>query len=145
MNAEFLKLSPEIKEKGGMYNQNHRKVKYFTGEFAVIATEIGEDFKPTSRTIIILKLYRTDARVYAMLLVFGRGDFYRVGSGYVQGYGYHMTSAAAAVAIKNAGIALDENIAGRGDEAIKEALLAIAHDLPKENRARYYWISHTHA
>ena len=48
------------------------------------------------------------------------------GSGKAGGYGYHRPSAALGEAIRNAGFMLDEDINGRGESVMKEALLAIA-------------------
>ena len=48
------------------------------------------------------------------------------GTGSAGGYGYHRPSAAASEAIRNAGIELDQNISGRGDSAIEDAVKAIA-------------------
>ena len=47
-------------------------------------------------------------------------------SGYNETYGLHRGSAALADAIRNAGIVLSENISGCGDDAVRDALLAIA-------------------
>jgi len=48
------------------------------------------------------------------------------GSGKAGGYGYHRPSAALGQALCNAGFALSESISGRGESAMREALLAIA-------------------
>ena len=55
------------------------------------------------------------------------------GSGKAGGYGYHKQSAAISDAIESAGIELNEDISGRGDSAIKEALEAIAATLGFES------------
>ncbi len=54
------------------------------------------------------------------------GVFPRVGAGSARGYGYHRPSAAIAGALKDAGFTLSVNIAGAGDRAIDDALLAVA-------------------
>lgn len=51
------------------------------------------------------------------------------GSGTATGYGYHKESSAANIAISNAGISLSEPINGRGNAAIKEAVLAVGNAL----------------
>lgn len=51
------------------------------------------------------------------------------GSGKAGGYGYHRPSAALGEAIHNAGFALSESISGRGESAMREALMAIAKAL----------------
>lgn len=49
-----------------------------------------------------------------------------VSSGVAKGYGYHKPSAALADACCKAGIELSEDISGRGDDAMEQALRAIA-------------------
>jgi hypothetical protein len=56
-------------------------------------------------------------------------DIYTNGSGNANGSGYHKPSKAVAYAIDNAGIDLDDDIGGRGDSAIREALTAIAMEV----------------
>lgn len=51
------------------------------------------------------------------------------GSGRAGGGGYHRPSAALGEAIVNAGFTLDESISGRGEPAMREALLAMAKAL----------------
>lgn len=51
------------------------------------------------------------------------------GSGKAGGYGYHRPSAALGEAIGNAGFALSESISGRGETAMREALMAMAKAL----------------
>lgn len=75
---------------------------------------------------ISLRLYGTGNKNFACLWITGHD---RRGSGSAGGYGYHRPSAAAQEAINNAGISLALPIDGRGDESIREALLAIARAL----------------
>lgn len=66
---------------------------------------------------------RNASRIYASFwLTHGN---YNGGTGWAGGGGYHKASAAAAAAIRSAGIKLDQDIGGRGDSAIREALEAI--------------------
>lgn len=51
------------------------------------------------------------------------------GSGTAGGYGYHKASAAAGKAIRAAGFSLSEDIDGRGDGAIRDAVLAVGQCL----------------
>lgn len=51
------------------------------------------------------------------------------GSGTAGGGGYHKASAAAGVAIRNAGFSLSESIDGCGDSAIREAVKAVGECL----------------
>ena len=48
------------------------------------------------------------------------------GHGRANGYGYHRPSAALAEAFESAGVHLDEAIDGRGNEAMKDACIALA-------------------
>lgn len=73
--------------------------------------------------------YKADgaAPVYASIWIKNpRQNLYIAGSGRATGYGYHKGSAALASALESAGVTLDEDIDGRGDTAIKDALKAIA-------------------
>lgn len=79
--------------------------------------------------LVTLRLYMSASasanRVTAILFV----NAYPISitaSGSASGYGYHKGSAASADAIANAGISLSENISGVGNDAIREALKAIA-------------------
>lgn len=58
-----------------------------------------------------------------------KGGIWNSGSGRASGYGYHKASAAAAYAIRAAGISLDEDIGGRGWAAVAEAVKAIGEYL----------------
>lgn len=51
------------------------------------------------------------------------------GYGTAGGYGYHKASAALAEAIRSAGWELDKGLDGRGDSAMREALMAIGRHL----------------
>lgn len=51
------------------------------------------------------------------------------GSGKAGGYGYHRPSAALGEAIRNAGFTLSESISGRGESAMREALMTMAKAL----------------
>jgi hypothetical protein len=79
-------------------------------------------------TAVMLRLYGTGNRNYAAIWV-GNGAVNLRGTGQAGGYGYHRPSAAAAEAIRNAGIELSEDIAGVGECAIREAVMAIAKAL----------------
>lgn len=79
-------------------------------------------------------LYGTGARHTACLWVSHAGD-YRRGSGSAGGCGYHRKSAAAAEAFRNAGVELSQDIDGRGEEAMREAMMALAAALGVERPA----------
>jgi hypothetical protein len=70
--------------------------------------------------------------VYASVWVHGR-DIYTSGYGIARGYGYCKKSAALAGAFKSAGIVLDEDIDGRGESAIRAAVLAVGAALGFEH------------
>lgn len=88
------------------------------------------------REIVIARLYaslRRDATRVTCIL-WTNGSHNANASGWASGYGYHKGSAALADAISNAGIKLTDNISGCGNEAMREALLAIARaDCPDVN------------
>lgn len=86
------------------------------------------------RELVIARLYaslrRGTNRVTCILWT--NGGHNASASGYNGTYGLHRGSAALADAIRNAGIKLSEDIAGRGYDAMREALLAIARaDCPE--------------
>lgn len=59
----------------------------------------------------------------------GKNGMWNNGSGTAGGYGYHKASAAAGKAIHAAGFSLSEDIDGRGDGAIRDAVLAVGECL----------------
>lgn len=120
MNATFT-------ERESKFNPNDRKENNYLYEYAVIA--VMPDY--TVQNPVICRIYGTSShkRNYACVWTYDRrnGNYVsRVGSGWAGGYGYHRPSAAAAEAFAHAGIDFDEDIAGRGDSAIREACLAVA-------------------
>lgn len=121
MNAIFKELNQAPK-----FTITHRKEKYFYKQFTAVAINGRRIYDA-----VTLRLYSTDSRAYCCIWIngncaWGGGDYWRVGSGTAGGYGYHRASAAAQEAIFNAGIDLSEDINGRGDQAIREAVEAIA-------------------
>ena len=77
-----------------------------------------------------LRLYGSN-RIYACLWV-NASPVHVSGGGSASGYGYHKPSAAASEAFTDAGIVLDEDIAGGGDESIRAALVAVGEALGYE-------------
>ena len=75
---------------------------------------------------------KTASTVYSSIWVHAQG-YWTSGNGTAGGGGYHKTSAAAGEAIRSAGITLDGHIDGRGDQAIREAMEAIALALGFDN------------
>jgi hypothetical protein len=83
---------------------------------------------------VTLRIYsRTGAKVTACVWV-SSGERYGAGSGYASGYGYHKASAAAGSAIESAGIRLSKRIDGVGDDAIRQAVEAIATAITGKRR-----------
>jgi hypothetical protein len=74
---------------------------------------------------ISLRLYGTGNKNFACLWV-SMPEGHWNGSDSAGGYGYHRPSQAAEGAIRNAGFKLDKAIGGVGEEAMREALFAIA-------------------
>lgn len=112
MKANIEKITKGI-------NENHRKEKNFIGSIHGIAVVDGKAIGACE-----LRLYATSSRVYACFWVYA-GNVFGNGSGFAGGYGYCKKSAAAAAAIRAAGITLSEDISGRGTGAVKEAIKAI--------------------
>lgn len=98
----------------------HRKEKNFVQQLTAVG--ISED--ASIQELAIIRLYATASTSYACLWVWS--PCYRSGGGKASGYGYHRASAAVYNAIKAAGFNLSEDIDGRGDSAIEDALRAIA-------------------
>lgn len=119
--------------------QSNRKKDAFYKQFALYALDM-PDYNGEPRKLVCLRLYATDARHYACIWVNG-SDAYGCGGGNAGGYGYDRGSAAAQEAIEDAGITLDESIDGRGDEAIRAAVKAIAEAAGSHK----YFISEAHA
>lgn len=96
-------------------------------------TVLGED-ENGIREKVVARLYasvRPGANKITCIL-WSNGAHNANASGWASGYGYHKGSAALASAIENAGIKLSENISGCGNDAMREALLAIARaDCPE--------------
>lgn len=123
MTATFKEMNKPTK-----FNINHRKDNHFHKQITAVAIDVAG----RAYDAVTLRIYGTDARSYACLWTSsncsweGAKDYWRNGSGCAGGYGYHRASAAAAEAIENAGIELDEEISGRGNNAMCEAVRAIA-------------------
>jgi hypothetical protein len=110
---------------------SHRREKGFFCAYLVITPKLEE--------IINCRLYFGGVRVYACLWIHQHTSKegpqesstaaimrYTCGSDYAGGGGYHKASAAAGGAITEAGFCLDQSINGVGDQAIEDALKAIA-------------------
>lgn len=124
MQATFKELT-----KAPKFTISHRKENHFYNQYTAVVFN-----GKSAYDAVTLRLYATEAKHYCCLWINDncswikatRDSYYRSGSGSAGGFGYHRASAAAQEAIYNAGIELSENIAGRGDTAIEEAVYSIA-------------------
>lgn len=99
-------------------NVSHRKEKSFTDAYILLD-------KMDCSEVATLRIYITPATTYAVIWVYGITS----GSGKASGSGYHKASAATSSALEAAGIEMSEDISGRGESLMKEALLAIGREL----------------
>lgn len=116
-------ITPNVEK----FNAKHRKddTKCHFAQYSVISLAAKPWDDQRIPEAITLRLYGTGSRNYAAIWI-NTADSTNRGTGYAGGYGYHRPSAAAAEAIRNAGVVLDQDIAGVGESAIREALMAIA-------------------
>ena len=88
------------------------------------------------KNVITARCYKgrsaSASTVYASIWIEAPG-YHSSGRGKTAGGGYHKESAAVAEAIESAGISLDKDISGVGDDAIYIALKAIARALGFSN------------
>ena len=109
--------------------EHYRRESSFWRELSLIDLDKG-------RSVLELRFYGSGSTVYAVTWIHAweyGPDFAKAGYtascrgyGKAGGYGYHKVSAAAQEAFRAAGITLSEDIGGRGDSAIEEALKAFA-------------------
>lgn len=104
-------------------NKSRRLVAYYH----VLRRE-GPQLHTVVRARIFHPLSRMGITVYADVHLLGRG-WYGYGRGRAGGGGYHKSSAALAEALTDAGVTLSENISGRGETVMREALVAAARAL----------------
>jgi len=125
---------------------SHRKEQHFSQEFALLVpyktARIPSDYKREGENmaaVIRARIYSVPSRTWGAVFHAciwindkQRGEREAVhisGGGKAGGCGYHKPSAALAAAIDDAGIALAESIGGVGDDAMRDALCAIARAL----------------
>lgn len=116
MKAQLFNLKSD-------FNTNHRKERYFYKELTAFTVLDGE-----IKTVATIRYYATDARHYAACWVHHYNGWGQ-GTGYAGGWGYCRESAAAAEALQAAGVKLSQDINGRGQSAVIEALEAIAAEM----------------
>lgn len=108
------------KYKDGKVRRNRKEAHYCRSYIGAVWN--GE----TVETPVEIRLYRTNARVYACIWVNDSRTGTQIsGGGYAAGYGYCKDSAAAGEAIEDAGIQLSRDIKGRGTEQVILAVQAI--------------------
>lgn len=118
--------SPTAKTK---FTTRHRlESKCFFRSMQVIDLDYLPDKNGAIHAPIDARFYGTGKTNSAALWIHREG-IHASGSGIAGGYGYHRPSAALQKAIENAGFTLSEEIAGVGESAMREALLAIASEI----------------
>ena len=108
----------------------HRKSDKFSEAYLGLVV-VGDKIE----TAVDIRVYVTDVRTYCCVWIYNNKD-YCDGSGYVEGYGYDKISSAISVALKSAGVELSESINGRGESAIKSAIIAILDFLYPEAKIK---------
>jgi len=135
------------------YNKNaktkftsfHRKEnKCYFDSYVALVPALDWEGKPTMKTPVEVRLYGTGNTNTACLWIHDSSNsgVNTSGSGQAGGYGYHRPSAAASEAIRNAGIKLSEDIAGRGNGSIETAVKAITEMLGYAPETIYVYHSH---
>lgn len=81
--------------------------------------------RDTGAEIVASRIYWPGSVCYACVWIHGN-EMHGSGAGKAGGGGYHMPSAAVEAALSDAGIALSEDVGGRGDTALEDALHAVA-------------------
>lgn len=97
--------------------------------YAVITKVPGKEGlrQPITARVWVSRSSGWNGTVYASIFV--HNNFYTSGHGRATGYGYHKASAALEAAAHSAGFKFSKEFGGAGDNAIEEALLAIAAHL----------------
>lgn len=96
--------------------------------FKVLGIENGSHIAELADLRIYSSLSRNSQRIGAALWIHCAGHW-ALGGGYVGGWGYHKGSAAASIAIREAGITLEKSVSGVGYAAVTEALKAICAEI----------------
>ena len=122
--------------KATLGSENSSAVNYGVNKELVSTWNVIVNSNDGLKNIITARCYMgrsaSASTMYASIWIYDE-KHHTSGSGKAGGYGYHKQSAAISDAIESAGIELNEDISGRGDSAIKEALEAIAATLGFES------------
>lgn len=124
----------------GKIKQHRKENNRLLNEYAVLLPEKRKEYVREGnimRSPIIARLYAVPSAQYGFTIhacvwinsATDKKPVYISGGGKASGCGYHKASAALQAAINDAGIVLSESIAGVGDSAINDALIAIAKAL----------------
>ena len=124
MQTATISLTPPESKAGANRKENLLKV-YFVLSAEEPPVDTGDRLPKYARPVVECRIYWTKSRNYCAVWVNGKGR-HLGGGGYAGGYGYDRPSAAVQIALENAGISLSEQIAGVGDSAVEQALLAVA-------------------
>jgi hypothetical protein len=124
LTTEYMIATYDPNKKAKFTSSHRKEGKCWFWGFKVIDLD-GEGYKNTARTVVDARVYGTDTVNTACLWV-STESMHTSGSGKAGGYGYHRQSAALGCAIESAGFSLSSRIDGVGDDAMREALLAIA-------------------
>lgn len=109
-----------VKAQSNVNASAHRREKHFSGEIAAID-------RATGRAVVSLRIYGSPSNACNYACIWVHADpVHASGSARAGGYGYHRASQAAQEAINKAGFTLDQDIAGVGDNAMQEAVRAVA-------------------
>lgn len=123
MKATFTKI-----QHTGKIASNRKENGGFAQEYAVIVRgDQSLGLRLSMQSVIIARIYwsKNGATCYACVWV--HGSISTSGGGKAGGYGYHKASAALQNALTDAGVKLSEDIGGRGETAMTDALAAMAH------------------
>jgi len=128
-NTQIAKYDPAAPTK--WVRSQRKEGKCFFSTMSIISMADKPSIHGRVWPVIEARLYGTGNANTCCLWVSGAGEnkVSTQGSGRAGGYGYHRPSAALAQAISNAGFTLSRDIAGVGDDAMQEALLAMAKAL----------------
>lgn len=112
-------------------NPKHRNKSFPARIPALFATFSVVGFDPAAQRVVevvAMRLYASAraARIHACTWIYPADGAPRRGHGSAGGGGYCRRSAAGAEALEAAGVVLTEDIAGRGVDALRKALLATA-------------------
>ena len=117
---------------------SYRKEKGFYRQVAMIDSRDGSE-------IVMARFYWPGrdggASCYACVWIRGDESFGR-GGGKAGGYGYHKESAALEEALKRAGVKLSEDIGGRGDQAMFDALESVSRAVIRGKRKVFRVMAH---